>query len=203
MKKHINNNGFTLIEVLIAMIVLAIILLFLYFIFKSTLKNRFAAINSGKPYIESRVIYSKIHKKMIAFNYLYPIFIGSYEKTNNNIFSSLYFSGLSKKPVPFLSKNSKENINYFYTERQKKKKTYKLIYEQSFFKNKNGFIKVSKEKIVIARNLTFFKMQYYYNGLWLNKFNYTQYNTAPSAVIIKFGILENNSLKKFKFQFNM
>ncbi|MHB1665042.1 MAG: PulJ/GspJ family protein [bacterium] len=198
-----NIKGFTLIEVLIAMIVLAIMLLFLYFIFKSTLKNRSFAINSGKPYTESYVIYNKIHQKIIEFNYLYPIFIGSYKKININIFSSLYFSGLSKKPVPFFNKSSKENINYFYTKKQKNKKTYKLIYEQSFFKNKNGFLKASKERIVIARNLTFFRIQYYYNGIWLNKFNYIQYNAAPLAVKIKFGIFKNNIVKRFKFQFNM
>jgi hypothetical protein len=178
-------------------------LLFLYFIFKSTLKNRLAAINSSKPYIESYVIYNKLHQKIIEFNYLYPIFIGSYKKINSNIFSSLYFSGLSKKTVPFFNKGSKENINYFYTKRQKNKKTYKLIYEQTFFKNKQGFLKASKNKITIARNLTFLKIQYYYNGLWLNKFNYIQYNAMPLAVKIRFGILHSNTVKRFKFQFNM
>jgi prepilin-type N-terminal cleavage/methylation domain-containing protein len=201
MKKNI--KGFTLIELLIAMVVFAIMLIFLYFTFKSTLNNRSSAINSSKPYIESYAIYSKIHQKIIEFNYLYPLFIGNYNKINNDIFSNLYFSGLSKKPVPFFNKNSEENISYFYTERQKNKKTYKLIYEQSFFKNKKGFLKVSKNRIVIARNLTFIKIQYYYNGLWLNKFNYIQYNAVPLAVKIKLGILKNNIAKKFKFQFNM
>jgi|GEM_PF-3256495 len=209
------ENAFTLIETLIAMAVLSIMLLFLYFIFKTTVRNRNLAVKSSKPYIEANLIFAEFHKKMAEFNYLYPVLIGTYSKKNGQKLSSVYFSGLSKTPVPFSKAESRENINYFYLKRQKNSsnksktdvKTYELLYESSFYKNKEknkiGAPKVSLNTIVIAKNLTFFSISYYQGGLWLNKFNYISYNSAPSAVKLKFGILTNGGVKKFKYQFNM
>ena len=218
------KTAFTLIETLIAMVVLSIMLLFLYFIFKTTLRNRNLAVKSSKPYIEANLISTEFHKKITEFNYLYPVFIGTYGIKNGEKLSSVYFSGLSENPVPFSKAESKENINYFYLKRQKNRningnshssysnrnianktagKIYELIYERSFYKNKKGNLKISFDRVVIARNLTFFSISYYYGGLWLGKFNYIRYNSAPSAVKLKFGILSNGEIKNFKYQFNM
>ncbi len=211
----LRETAFTLIETLIAMVVLSIMLLFLYFIFKTTVRNRNLAVKSSKPYIEANLIFGEFHEKMAEFNYLYPVFIGTYGTKNGRKLSSVYFSGLSESPVPFSEQESKENINYFYLKRQKNRnrnrnitnkaagKIYELIYERSFYKNKKGNLKISLDKVVIARNLTFFSISYYYGGLWLKKFNYISYNSAPSAVKLKFGILSNGEVKKFRYQFNM
>ena len=211
----LRKTAFTLIETLIAMVVLSIMLLFLYFIFKTTLRNRNLAVKSSKPYIEANLIFTEFHKKITEFNYLYPVFIGTYGIKNGEKLSSVYFSGLSETPVPFSKAESKENINYFYLKRQKNKnsnrniankaagKIYELIYEHSSYKNKKGNLKISLDRVVVARNLTFFSISYYYGGLWLGKFNYIRYNSAPSAVRLKFGILSNGEIKNFKYQFNM
>ena len=229
----LRKTAFTLIETLIAMVVLSIMLLFLYFIFKTTLRNRNLAVKSSKPYIEANLIFTEFHKKITEFNYLYPVFIGTYGIKNGEKLSSVYFSGLSETPVPFSKAESKENINYFYLKRQKNRskngnshsshssysnynsnsnkntankadgKLYELIYEHSFYKNKKGNLKISFDRVVIAINLTFFSISYYYGGLWLSKFNYIRYNSAPSAVKLKFGILSNGEIKKFRYQFNM
>lgn len=201
--KRKNNGAFTLIETLIAIVVLSIVLLFLYFIFKTTLRNRSLTLKSGKPYIEANLIYAEFHKKIMEFNYLYPVLIGTYRKKNEKKLSSIYFSGLSKTPVPFSKAESKENMNYFYLKRQKRKKTYELIYEQSFYKNKKGYLKVTLNRVIIAKNLTFLNIRYYYGGLWLDKFDYIRYNSAPSSVKLKFGIFKNSAVKQFRFQFNM
>ncbi len=217
LKRHIlPETAFTLLETLVAMVVLAIILLFLYFIFKTTIRNRSLAVNSGKPYIEANLIFTQFHKKITEFNYLYPVFIASYNKGGKNDgqkLSFLYFSGLSKTPVPFSKNESKENVNYFYLKRLKNKninkknnsakKIYELIYEQSFFKRKGGNVKISLDRVVIARNLTFLNIKYYYNGLWLEKFNYASYNSVPEAIKLKFGLFINGRIKKFKYQFSM
>ena len=46
-------------------------------------------------------------------------------------------------------------------------KLYKLIYEHSFYKNKDGNLKVFLDKVVIAKNLAFLYIAHYYGGLWL------------------------------------
>lgn len=221
------KSAFTLIETLIAITVLSIILLFLYFIFKTTVRNRDLALKSAKPSIEAGLISAEFHKKFMEFNYLYPVFIAAYVTKNGRKLSSVYFSGLSETPVPFSKAESKENINYFYLKRQKKRnvssninsnsnankqskiknggniKLYELIYEHSFYKNKKGNLKVSLDKVVIAKNIAFLNIGYYYGGLWLEKFSYTAYNSPPLAVKLKFGILTDGRVKKFKYQFNM
>lgn len=209
------ESAFTLVETLIAMVVLSIMLLFLYFIFKTTVRNRNLSVKSSKPYIEANLIFTELHKKITEFNYLYPVFIADYDTKNERKLPYVYFSGLSETPVPFSKAESKENINYFYLKRQKNKnrqikmksgantKLYKLIYEHSFYKNKDGNPKVFLDKVVIAKNLAFLYIAYYYGGLWLDKFNYKAYNTAPLAVKLKFGILTDGEVKKFKYQFNM
>ena len=211
------ESAFTLIETLIAMVVLSIMLLFLYFIFKTTVRNRNLAVKSSKPYIEANLIFSEFHKKLTEFNYSYPVFIADYDTKNGQKLPYVYFSGLSETPVPFSKAESKENINYFYLKRQKNKNInrqikmksvantilYELIYERSFYKNKDGNLKVFLDKVVIAKNLTFLYIAYYYGGLWLDRFNYNAYNSAPLGVKLKFGILVNGTVNKFKYQFNM
>lgn len=201
------NNGFTLLEVMIAMFIFAIIITFLYFTFISLNRARYYTVKSSMPFYEADLIFNKFHSKILEFNYVYPVLIAKRKKVSGKVLSSIYFTGFAHKADPFFLKESNENINYFYLKKRKHKNihknVYNLIYKESFFKSAKGNLTVSHKKAIIADNVTFFSISYFYNGLWLKTFNYSIYNSAPKAVKIKFGILVSRTVKKFEYEFNM
>lgn len=205
------NNGFTLLEVMIAMFIFAVIITFLYFTFISLNRARYYTAKSSTPFYEAGLIFNKFHSKILEFNYVYPVLIAKRKKVSGEVLSSIYFTGFAHKAEPFFSKESSENINYFYLKLKKRKhknihkhkNVYNLIYKESFFKSIKGNLTVSHKKVIIADNITFFSISYFYNGLWLKTFNYSIYNSAPKAVKIKFGILMDRAVKKFEYEFNM
>ncbi len=212
MNNLITKAGFTLLETLIAMSVFLIIMLFLYFTLNSTQKARTATVKSGKPGIEALYIFNMLHRKIIGLNYSEPYFLAD-DKGNKNVLS-LYFTGLTHNPSVFISHSSFENINYFYVKKNNNKKSYELVYKESYYKNKAGHLSAVNKRIVLAKNLAYFKISYYYNSMWFDKFDYSAYNSFPQAVKIKFGIISyngNNSnggknsggIKKFNFSFNL
>ncbi len=197
------KNGFTLLEVMIAMLIFAIIISFLYFTFTSVNRARKYSVKSSTPYIEAGLIFNEFHSKIIEFNYVYPLLIGKRKTISGKVLSSIYFTGFSHKAVPFFLTESNENINYFYLKKRKRSRLYDLAYKESFFKSVRGSLAVSSRKIIIVKNIEYFSIKYFNNGLWIHKYNYSTYNAAPKAIKIKFGILVNRTLKKFEYEFNM
>ena len=195
MNKITKNAGFTLLETLIAMFVFLIIMIFLYFTFNATQKARTATLKSGKPGLEALHLYNILHLKITELNYTRPYFIA----TGGKNMSSLYFTGLSHNPSVFTARSSFENINYFYTKKIKNKNYYELIYKETYYKTNSGHLIIFDKKAVLAKNLAYFKIRYYYNGRWLKKFNYLVYDSFPEAVKMEYGIDD----KKFKFVFNL
>ncbi|MHB8231973.1 MAG: PulJ/GspJ family protein [bacterium] len=204
------TGGFTLLEVLIAMFLFAIMISFVYFTFISTDKGRVYSLRSARPYIVSQTVFRILHNKLISFNYIYPVFIATFKKVNGQRLPSIYFSGLSNTPVPFFKKESVPNLNYFYLKKMKDagsiNKYYELVYKESYFKSGDGSVKTGYKKIIIAKNIAFLSVKYFLNNIWLNKYNYLSFNAPPKAIKIKLGIAPDSSgktVKVFNYQFNM
>ena len=202
MPNFLKNKGFTLLETLIAMFIFLIIMLFLYFTFNSTQKARMETLRTGRPYLEAVYIFNVMHKKVSELNYVYPYFLGGGKKNR----PYLYFNGLSHNPSVFFSPSSIENINYFYT--KKAGGFYELIYKETYYKSKLNSLSTVNKKVILAKNLTYFRIRYFYNGLWVKKFNYALYNSMPFAVWLKFGIpagggKNKKNIENFDFKFNL
>ncbi|MHB1660781.1 MAG: PulJ/GspJ family protein [bacterium] len=211
------TGGFTLLEVLIAMFLFAIMISFVYFTFISTNKGRVYSLRSARPYIVSQTVFRILHNKLISFNYLYPVFIATVKKTNGQKLPGIYFSGLANTPVPFFKKESIPSLNYFYLKRMKtegggESKYYELAYKESYFKSgRDGSVKTGFKKIIIAKNIVFLSVKYFLNNIWTDKYNYSSYNAAPKAIKIKLGIAiaskgggsSDNGVKVFRYMFNM
>ncbi len=210
------KTGFTLLEMLIAILIFALMTSFLYFTFVTSERGTRLTLNSSKSYNEAGVIFRIMHRKLLEFNYIYPVFIGGKKVIGGKSFTDIYFSGFSHTGVPFNAKSSSENLNYFYVARMKgggsvetakksknRKKLYELIYRESYFKTVDGNITVQFKKIVIAKDVASFSVQYLFRGMWLDKFNYSQYGSPPESVKISAGLLSNGRVKKFIYRFNM
>ena len=192
---------------LIAIMIFAIITSFLYFTFVTSERGTRLTLNSSKPYTEARVVFGFIRRKLLEFNYIYPVFLAKEERVDGQSFPNLYFSGLSHVGVPFNSKTSRENLNYFYAVSEgTKNRTYELIYKESYFKTTDGNISARFRKIVVAKNIEFLSIKYLAlnQNLWVSEFNYFKYNEPPTAVKISVGILSGSgNIKKFTYRFNM
>lgn len=198
--------GFTLLEMLIAITIFAIMTSFIYFTLVTSENGARITIKSSLPYKEATNVFRSVHKTMLQFNSEEPLFIGSVDEINGKHFSSIYFTGFSHVSVPFNSKSSMENLNYFHVAREKKGKYYKLVYMESYFKNVKGSVSTELRKIIIARNISFFRVKYLSStsGIWMNKYNFNLYQVPPSAVKIILGInAAAKKVKTFVYRFNM
>lgn len=114
------NEGFTLLEVLIAIFVGSIVLTILYASFFQVMKAKERVEEELELYHESRIVMSKITKDIVtAFerggvnsdegNQGFQYFLGSREGE----FSTLIFTSLARTPTPDARESDQTEISYF------------------------------------------------------------------------------------------
>ncbi len=114
------NEGFTLIEVLLAVFIASIVMTVLYASFFQIIKAKDKVEEELELYHEARVIFSKMTRDLVtAFprgsvnsdspNSVSDFFIGSQE----NNFSTLTFTSLSRTPAPDTKESDQTEISYY------------------------------------------------------------------------------------------
>ncbi|GJM17264.1 MAG: hypothetical protein DHS20C13_25910 [Thermodesulfobacteriota bacterium] len=114
------NEGFTLIEVLLAVFIASIVMAVLYASFFQIIKAKDKVEEELELYHEARVIFSKMTRDIVtAFprgsvnsdspNSVSDFFIGSQE----NNFSTLTFTSLSRTPTPDAKESDQTEISYY------------------------------------------------------------------------------------------
>ncbi|MBI4209403.1 MAG: prepilin-type N-terminal cleavage/methylation domain-containing protein [Deltaproteobacteria bacterium] len=207
-----SKKGFTLLEIMVALTILSIILMFVYDTFFATLRARDIVEGKNESVQGARIILQRLTRDLSAavlVNYgekqgsdepIKTLFQGIRDEEDGYEMDKLHFTTLSHVPIPIDSEDNNQSalaeVSYVW-ERDSEEESIYLFRREDFAVDTE--LTEGGSYAMLGKGLQEFRLKYYtasssgQSYQWVDEWDSTEDNTLPMAVEVRLVFKEQNN----------